>query len=1113
MDIIDRVRSEREDLARVLKKHKGIRKLVEDLYPDSAHFIFELLQNAEDTGATEALFQLTKDSLVFEHDGRSFTNEDLEGITDIGDGTKSDDDDTIGQYGVGFKAVFAYSETPHVYSPTLSFRISDLVLPFSIPNDLKIGDRTRFVFEFNNAKKSPELAHEEVKGALEKLPSTTILFLRSLEKIEWSIDGKGAEITQNRYSDRHIEVLKSKGGRKISSSHYLIFSELVNGYKQHHMAVAYELDFLPKSELGSYTKSTPLAKQMKLVAASPGQVAIFFPAEKETSNLKFHLHAPFVPELSRASIKDTEVNDPLFLQLSDVVKRSLHDIKKLGLLARDFLAILPNSSDQIPEKYQPIIDAVITEMNENSLTPNYARGHGAARTLIQAKSSLKQLLSSDDLKYLSPKEDGRNSWAIGVNQKNSRIDSFLSDLDIEEWSLEEFGNFFWERSTSGDEEEVECFEGGSFYEWLNLKDDAWFQLLYSTLEKDADSWNVHYWLHDAPFLRLQNGAYGAAVECFFPEDNNGEDDLFPRIALSTITSGGNAEQKKLARELLERLGVREVGELEQIKLILDERYTYDALIVQKPGEDVYIADLKRFINFVNESSGDATIFSSYLIFKGQDRLWRRPDKFFIDKPYVDSGLSFVFALLEDETKKPLSLDYEDYQIETDSIVSFAKKLSVQFKLEFHKMSVTRNPDWRYLSGVGGTKHMDSGTNRDFDIVGLVKLCKASSLEISKVIWKTLISVNPIKQGGKHKRVDVQAAYSKNAGSGIRYAAAKYIHTLRSEAWVPQDGGRFVKPSDASSALLPEGLAYDAESVWIKAVNFGEDVLKDTEAQALKDEWARETVGTSNQEDLAHIKEFMSLPIEARHKFLESQINNKLPDHESANPSRRAGKVEAGALGAQERSGDVRERTIQVGMSEVKKEAESYLLGQYTNEDDKMICQICKKELPFKVSDGSYYFEKVEFVKGLDRRHHQNYLALCPNHAAMFKHANGSLKELNSDFGGMSGNVLDVELAGRQASIYFTKNHAADIKAVLLADNKENGDANATLEDTESGAEAPNPETIFEPGEKVRVIDGPFADFHGAVEEVNYEKNRLKVTLQIFNRTTLVELEFNQVEKT
>ena len=58
MSVIEEVRSDREDLARVLKKHAGIRKLVEELYPDSAHFIYELLQNAEDTGATEARFTL-----------------------------------------------------------------------------------------------------------------------------------------------------------------------------------------------------------------------------------------------------------------------------------------------------------------------------------------------------------------------------------------------------------------------------------------------------------------------------------------------------------------------------------------------------------------------------------------------------------------------------------------------------------------------------------------------------------------------------------------------------------------------------------------------------------------------------------------------------------------------------------------------------------------------------------------------------------------------------------------------------------------------------------------------------------------------------------------------
>src|SRR6202521_3400618 len=110
MTIIEEIRLEREDLARVLKKHPGIRKIVEDLYPDSAHFIYELLQNAEDTGATEAHFALSRTGLMFEHNGRPFEPRDIYAITDIGEGTKADDDDKIGRFGVGFKAVFAYTE-------------------------------------------------------------------------------------------------------------------------------------------------------------------------------------------------------------------------------------------------------------------------------------------------------------------------------------------------------------------------------------------------------------------------------------------------------------------------------------------------------------------------------------------------------------------------------------------------------------------------------------------------------------------------------------------------------------------------------------------------------------------------------------------------------------------------------------------------------------------------------------------------------------------------------------------------------------------------------------------------------------------------------------------
>src|SRR5436190_1394548 len=90
--------------------------LLGDLYSDRTHFIFELLQNAEDAKASAVQFQILTNALELSHDGRLFNSEDVRGISSICQSTNRGDPERIGRFGIGFKSVYAYTRHPEVHS-------------------------------------------------------------------------------------------------------------------------------------------------------------------------------------------------------------------------------------------------------------------------------------------------------------------------------------------------------------------------------------------------------------------------------------------------------------------------------------------------------------------------------------------------------------------------------------------------------------------------------------------------------------------------------------------------------------------------------------------------------------------------------------------------------------------------------------------------------------------------------------------------------------------------------------------------------------------------------------------------------------------------------------
>lgn len=436
------------------KAYKGIWAGIIEKYPDSAHFIYELLQNADDVQATKVHIMLFKDFLIFKHNGKihfDITDPDdesklghINSITGIGDSTKSSEElseNKIGKFGVGFKAVFQYTDAPQVYDDVFRFRIDNYIVPTLLEQDheLRKPGETLFCIPFKNAPQN----FKDILTKLSRLDNP-ILFLNHIKTVSWEdastiykpityVYNKTIteEIKQGNVTCQRVTVVNNNKRNELWLFNRSVY---LGSNGSHNVVVGY---YLTEDGESVMTTVKPNAH-------------CFFPT-KESFGSCFISHAPFQLVDSRQNIKNnTELNSNLVNHIVHLAADALVFLRDIGLnLGKHY--ITENLFDIVKPQHKydlgyghpkdtnlinnDAFNEVAIEVIENnalllSRDGEYLQPHQA---FIPAPLSLYELINTTQINQLH--ED--KSFAVGfisrkILDKNSK--EILSLLNVEQFT-------------------------------------------------------------------------------------------------------------------------------------------------------------------------------------------------------------------------------------------------------------------------------------------------------------------------------------------------------------------------------------------------------------------------------------------------------------------------------------------------------------------------------------------------------------------------------------------------------------------------------------------------------------------------------------------------------
>ncbi len=554
-------------------------KLAAELYDDRTHFIFELLQNAEDAlgrrgewhGSRKVSFDLTPTALTISHFGKPFDEADVRSVCDIAESTKNEA--SIGRFGLGFKSVYTVTDLPEIHSGDEDFSIEDYVFPKRLDGSTRAADETQIILPLRSDDVG---VVQEITAGFRRLDPSALLFLRHIDEISWSVKG-GASGFYLRNSPellgpnvQRIMVIGKEDDLQEVDQNWLVFHrDVFSAKRQKTGRVEIAFSLVAVNDVSGRWTVQPLAK-------SP--LVVFFPTVVE-SNLGFLVQGPYRTTPSRDNIPPGEPwNQHLVKETSCLLVDAMCWMRDKAMLDVSALRCLPLDCNKFPKdsRFAPMFDAVRQAFQEQELLPTFEGRHVTAYQAKLARTQeMRELFGSKQVAALFGSEV--TAWLSGdITQDKAP--------EIRQYLMRELGI---------DEITPTKLMPSLTKSFLEAQSDEWVLRLYEFLSGQEKV--LHRHLDTVPLIRLDNGEHVVARE-------NGKAKAFlpSAIATSFPTIHHAVCKTPEVRTFLNSLGITEPDPVDDVIWNILPKYHQEPVDVD---DEAYAADIKRiFAAFSTDST-------------------------------------------------------------------------------------------------------------------------------------------------------------------------------------------------------------------------------------------------------------------------------------------------------------------------------------------------------------------------------------------------------------------------------------------------------------------------------------------------------------------------------